>query len=146
MTLTFKTKWAPIPVQRITKAIEAELMQELKNIAEEYKGRARNNLSQHKNLKDFSRGIVSKVGKGRNGLYAVIGMDRSKKVVRIPSRGPDKGKPVVKKATRFHGFVEYGTSRSRAFPHMRPALAEMGGEDNINRRLADAAKRGMGAI
>lgn len=50
--------------------------------------------------------ITSEVGKDSDGLYAVVGSD-----------------------VEYAGYVEFGTSRNAAQPYLRPALAEVEGQE-----------------
>lgn len=89
----------------------------------------------------YKRAMGSKVKVYRNGVViVVVGARRGfKKQIGVRKRGKNKGQPVFYDPAKIAHLIERGTKRSRARPHLRPALDDTRSRviDNTIRQVRD---------
>jgi HK97 gp10 family phage protein len=86
---------------------------------------------------------IGTVGKSKKGILTfLIGPRRGFKVqIGVSSRGKRKGKPMYQTPTKIAHLLEFGTSRSKPKPHLRPALDEV--TPHVERAVVDELRRGV---
>jgi HK97 gp10 family phage protein len=89
-----------------------------------------------------SLGVKVKTFRGSGVTVAMVGPRVGIRAVkRVRFKGRFAGQPLVGIPTKYGHLVEKGTSRSRAFPFLRPALASQ--QQQALGAIAEAAARGL---